>query len=122
MAHSADTKPTWPQCGEPYAASLKQFAQRWIDGEISDGDLALEILELQQQVTFAEREAREDGRRVPSSLGLARREIDILGQVVADHHDSPLAEPPTREARQITFDVILADCRNAEAHPRGRQR
>lgn len=101
----------WPQCGEPYASALQQFAQKWIAGEMSNGDLALELIELQQKAIYAEREAREDGRRVPDTLGTARREIAVLCQALAEYRWAPFDSPSTAEDRQLTFDVALRSCR-----------
>ena len=119
MTHSTNNPPEWPQCGEPYATSLKQFAQKWFDGEMSDGDLALEIIELQQKVIYTEREAREDGLRVPSSLGQARKEISVLAQTLAEHHATEWHRPSTKEEWQIAFKVVLDDSRESGSYHRG---
>jgi hypothetical protein len=120
MTRSSENPKEWPQCGEPYATTLKQFAQKWIKGEMSDGDLALEIIELQQRVIYAEREAREDGLRVARSIGQARNEISVLAQTLAEHHATDWQRPSTEEDRQITFNVVLEDCRESGSYHRGR--
>jgi hypothetical protein len=37
---------SWAECGEPYKTELDTLGSHWIEGELSNGELAIEALEM----------------------------------------------------------------------------
>ena len=78
---------SWAKCEEPHKSILDTLASHWIEGQLQDGSLALEILKLQTAITDSEREALAEKRRVPKELATARRELQILATALVESWD-----------------------------------
>ena len=105
---------SWAECAEPHKTVLNTIASHWIEGEISNGEVALEALRERARIVDQLRGAREARSRPPKELEAVSRELDILIEAIADAERESKIDSP--ETRRIFFTTCLKQARAEMGH------
>lgn len=93
---------SWAECAEPHKTVLDTLASHWIEGELSHGELALEILRIRTVIADSLREAESEKKRPPRELANVSRELDILAAAVSEANQDPTSDVSHRRHSWFT--------------------
>lgn len=77
----------WAKCAEPHKTVLDTLASHWIDGDLSDGDLALELLKMQVSLRERELEGVVQSNPPPRKLHVVHNQWQILATALVDVYE-----------------------------------
>ena len=103
----------WAKCREPYKTQLDTLASHWLEGALSNEELALELWKFQ-----VNRIGHEEDHEGTGKLNLkdVDADIQILANAVCDvSHCYDKATPATPDDRRISLNT----CIQQERDPRG---